>query len=76
MFKKHSLNVQVVKTPKQTNAPEEDSNCKKLTPEQFSHVVKEQAKYAALLIGAGYTLVVILDTARQIALHTAKTKIS
>lgn len=75
MFKKHSLNVQVVKTPKQTNAPEEDSN-NKLTPEQFSHVVKEQAKYAALLIGAGYTLVVILDTAREIALHIAKTKIS
>jgi hypothetical protein len=74
MFKRHALNVQVVKTPRQNNqAPEE--GCTHLTPEQFSHVAKEQTKNAALLIGAGYATKVTLDTVREVVLHIVKTKI-
>ncbi len=72
MFRRHALSVQVVKTPK-GNAPEEAAD--KLTPEQFSHVAKEQATNAALLIGAGYTIKVVLDTTRDIVLHIVRTKI-
>jgi hypothetical protein len=73
MFKKHSLNVQLVKTPKHNDAPEEAAN--KLTPEQFSHVVKEQCKNAALLIGATYITKVVFDTVQEVVLHIVKTKI-
>lgn len=73
MYRRYAIKPQIVKIPKSNQAPEEDST--KLTPEQFSHVAKEQAKNAALLIGAGYTTKVILDTAREIALHIVKTKI-
>lgn len=73
MFKRHALNVQLVKTPKHNDAPEEAAT--KLTPEQFSHVVKEQCKNAALLIGATYTTKVILDTVQDVVMHIVKTKI-
>lgn len=73
MFSNREIKMQVVKTPKPNHAPEEAAL--KLTPEQFSHVVKEQATNAALLIGAGYTTKVVLDTVRDIVMHIVKTKI-
>lgn len=72
MFRR-TLQMQVVKTPKSKTAPEVPT-AQQLTPEQFSHVAKEQTKNAALLIGAVYVTKVVFDTAQEIALIITKSK--
>lgn len=73
MFKRHALRVQIVKTPKSKAAPD-IPQASQLSPEQFSHVVKEQMQNAVVLIGAAYTTKVVLDTARDVTLTIVKSK--
>lgn len=74
MFKNRSIEMKVVKTPKQN-----DSYIRiprpRLTPEQITEISKDTARTAAFLAGAGYTLKKVVDVASEIAIITAKAKI-
>lgn len=74
MFRNRSIEMKVVKTPKQ-NADALKQSRTRMTPEQIATIAKDGAKYVAVLAGAGYTLKKVVDAASDIAVHTATIKI-
>jgi len=75
MFKNRALSIKVVKD----NPPKEDAphsaTLLAMTPEQISQIAKDHASNAAVLLAALYTGKVVLDTARDVVLITARAKI-
>lgn len=77
MFKNRSIEMKVVKNPKQESTPRSHG----LSPNQirdlehYNNMLKDNVKNVAMLAGAGYTLKRVLDVASEIAIITAKAKI-
>ena len=73
MFKKHALHVEVVKkTPAGTPAQQPVPT---LTPEEINNLAAEQIKNIAVGVGAVLLVGLLGGATKEIAVHTAKTKI-
>lgn len=69
MFKKHSIQVKVIKDSEQEAAPTRPTAV--WTPERITLFAKDQIQYAAIVGGVLYAGKKILDTTCQIALLKA-----
>lgn len=72
MFKKHALHVQVVRKPVNgTTTPQSPA----LDPQQINEIAKDQIQAIAVSAGAVLIAGFLASGAKDIAVHTAKTKI-
>lgn len=70
MFKKHALQVSVVKEPKkQDTASSTVVSHLHVEPEQISKIVTDQVMNAALVFMSVYAVKVTIDTCSQIAIN-------
>lgn len=72
MFKNYAIRPQFVRTNPKTTASDKEPRTP-MTPIELNALVNVNVKNAAILIGAGYGLKKVLDTASEIALIAART---
>ena len=76
MFKNRSIEMKVVKNPKQETPASHGMSPNQIRDlEHYNQMLKDNVKNVALLAGAGYTLKRVLDVTSEIVIIAAKTKI-
>lgn len=71
MFRNRSLNVSLVKNKKSKEVPETESS---LPPVDYAHIVRQNAKDAAIVVGGLLVTYILLDTLRQATIRIIENK--
>ena len=74
MFKKRSLQVQMVKTPRKIAVADEEEQPDTITKEEVEAFAKEMMKWTAITVGSVLTLSVVLNTAGTIIVRSITPK--
>lgn len=74
MFKKHAIQVQVVKKTEGSTATSQTA-VPNVTPEEINKIAKDQIQNIAVSVGAVLLVGLLGGAVKDVAVHTAKTKI-
>ena len=74
MFKNRTLQVKMVKD-NQSSAGTTTTPSREIDPEQINEIAKDQIKTIAVAVGATLITAFLASGTKEIAVHTAKTKI-
>lgn len=72
MFKKHAIQVKMVKTPKNEKASDISEDCAHVDPEKIAKISKDFVTHTAKAVGAVIVTTVVLSAISQIAVKKTK----
>lgn len=72
MFKKHSIQVQMIKTPNVKPTVEAPTPAASFDPEHISQLISEQVEHTAITVVASFAAIILLKTVSEIAINLSK----